>query len=793
MPMRVRRRSCALLLVALTSAPLGARAADGTYVRAPAAIRAVLDAPPAPAIGVGPDLRTVALSWPDRWRSIAEESRPFVRVAGLRVDPRSNALHRMPTYARIAFQRVGDSAPFYAIASTPARKLAVFRGSPDGRRIAVALVERDAVRLGVVDLATRTTALVPGLRLNPVLGVPFAWSADGRSVLARTIPPRGAPPAEPAVPAGPRTEESAGPAVAPPTYEDLLATRTDEARFAYYARSRLAYVDAATLAVRALGPIAAFDRAQPSPDGRYVAVETLHAPFSHAVPAAGFPRRTEIWDARGNVVRVAGDLPSDETLPPDGVASGPRSETWRPSEPATLEWIERRGGGDALFAQPAPFAAPPRAVAAVERRFAGITWIERSHMAVVQDYDRGTRERRTFLLDESAAPALRPVFAHVDGRAYDDPGTVAVHRAASGDFVAHRDGDDIFLIGPGAEPGGRRPFVDRLDVRTLRTTRIFRSELQPLETPIAMLDAHAGRMLVSRTSRTEPLQYAVREGDRLRTLTASPGPPSELRAVERRFVAYQRPDGVNLSFTLYLPPGYREGTKLPTLLWAYPLEFADAASAGQTIDPRQSMLTASGLSPVLLALEGYAVLDSVSMPVVGNAASVNDAYVEQIVADATAAVGEAVRIGVTDPERVAVGGHSYGAFMAANLLAHTHLFRAGIALSGAYNRTLTPFGFQSERRTYWQAPRTYDAMSPFAFADAIDAPLLLVHGEQDENPGTYPLQSERFYAALRGNGRTARLVMLPAEGHGYGARESIETVLAEMTAWLDRYVKNVSR
>jgi dipeptidyl aminopeptidase/acylaminoacyl peptidase len=730
------RHACSVLLLFLCAgSPLGLPASEQRYERAPAAMRRVLDGMPAPSIAVGPDLRTVALAWPDRYRSIAEESRPFVRVAGLRVDPRSNALHRMQTYSRIAFQRIAGEAPFYTIVSTNTaeRKLAMFRGSPDGRRIAVAVLEHDAVRLELVDLAERTTTVVPGVRLNPVLGVPFAWTADGRRLLARIVPARGAAPAVPPTPAGPRVEDASGRVVAPRTYEDLLQTTTDEARFAYYARSRLAYVDVATLAVHPVGPATLIVRAQPSPDGRYVLVETLHTPYSHTVPAAQFPRRTEIWDGRGGVAQVLGDLPSDETLPPDGVPTGPRAEAWRPNEPATLEWVERRDDGDALYALGAPFTSAPRTVATVERRFAGITWVERSGVALVQDLERTTHERRAFLLDETATPTMRLVFAHTDGRRYDDPGTFAQRRAPSGEFVLHRDGHDLFLIGAGAGADGRRPFVDRLDMRTLRTSRIFRSELQPIETPLALLDAHAGRFLESRASRTEPLQYAVRQGATVRAITAFRDEQPVLRGVERRFVAYERADGVALSFTLYLPPGYREGTKLPTLLWAYPLDFGDASSAGQNGDPQQTMLTVTGLSPVLLALRGYAVLDQVSMPVVGTSQTANDDFVAQISADAKAAVDEAVRIGVTDDRRVAVGGHSYGAFMTANLLAHTHLFRAGIALSGAYNRTLTPFGFQFERRTYWEARQTYDALSPFAFADKIEAPLLLVHGEQDEN------------------------------------------------------------
>jgi dipeptidyl aminopeptidase/acylaminoacyl peptidase len=182
------------------------------------------------------------------------------------------------------------------------------------------------------------------------------------------------------------------------------------------------------------------------------------------------------------------------------------------------------------------------------------------------------------------------------------------------------------------------------------------------------------------------------------------------------------------------------------------------------------------------------------MPIVGrDKAEPNDTYISQLVSSAKAAVDELVKRGVGDADRVAVGGHSYGAFMAANLLAHSDLFRAGIARSGAYNRTLTPFGFQSEERTLWQAPQAYLEMSPFMHADRIKVPLLLIHGEADNNTGTYPMQSERFYQALQGHGGVARLVMLPHESHSYRARESILHMVWEMDRWLEQHVRRAPR
>jgi dipeptidyl aminopeptidase/acylaminoacyl peptidase len=272
-------------------------------------------------------------------------------------------------------------------------------------------------------------------------------------------------------------------------------------------------------------------------------------------------------------------------------------------------------------------------------------------------------------------------------------------------------------------------------------------------------------------------------------LTHYKDPAPQLRSIKKELVTYKRPDGVQLSFTLYLPPDYKPGERLPTIVWAYPLEFNDAGTAGQVVGSPNLFTTLNGNSILFMLTQGYAILDNATMPVVGDPETVNNTYIEQIVASAKAAIDKAVDMGVTDRNRVGVGGHSYGAFMTANLLAHSDLFRAGVARSGAYNRTLTPFGFQSERRTLWQAPEMYARVSPFMYADKIKTPLLLIHGEADNNPGTFPVQSERMYQAIKGNGGTVRLVLLPLESHGYVARESVEHVLYEMISWFDRWVK----
>src|ERR1041385_2840964 len=354
-------------------------------------------------------------------------------------------------------------------------------------------------------------------------------------------------------------------------------------------------------------------------------------------------------------------------------------------------------------------------------------------------------------------------------------------------------GDSIYLIGNGSSPNGDRPFLDRFNLQTLKSERIFRSEADSYETPIALLSEDGAQFITRRESPTEAPNYFVRGGAApSRALTQFPDPTPQLRGIKKQLVTYKRADGVQCSFTLYLPPDYKEGTRLPTVVWAYPLEFTDAGTAGQITGSTQRATSIVGPSHLFFLLEGYAVLDNATMPVVGTPETVNNTYVEQIVMSAKAAIDKATEMGVTDPDRVGVGGHSYGAFMTANLLAHSDLFRAGIARSGAYNRTLTPFGFQNEQRTFWQAPQVYAAMSPFNVAPQVKDPLLLIHGAADNNSGTFPMQSERFYNALKAHGATTRFVLLPHEAHGYRERESLLHMLWEMETWLDRYVKSAA-
>ncbi len=583
------------------------------------------------------------------------------------------------------------------------------------------------------------------------------------------------------------------------TFEDLLKNPYDEALFEYYTTSQLAFVNPATGAVTTLGKPAIFQTVRPAPDGQHLLVAHVHRPYSYLYPHWNFPKGVEVWNRSGRTVYKLASLGLADTVPTDGVPLGPRSYEWRPTEPATLVWVEALDGGDpkqrALYRDRilmlrAPFDGQPVELMKTEERFAGLEWGEKGGQALVSDYERAKRWRRTFLLSADS-PAEKPaVLWSRDTRdRYHDPGNPVLRTLANGHEALLQNGEFIYLSGQGASPDGDRPYLDRFSLKTFQGERLFHSDSKSYESVVALLNDQATRLLTRYESPSEPPNYFLRSGTERTALTNFADPAPQLRAIRKQRVRYKRADGVDLSFTLYLPPGYQESTRLPTVVWAYPLEYNDPATAGQVTGSTQRFTTLEGPSHLFFLLRGYAILDNASLPVIGDLETANTTYVEQIVAGARAAIEKATAMGVTDPEHVGVGGHSYGAFMTANLLAHSNLFRAGIARSGAYNRTLTPFGFQSERRTLWEAPDIYLKMSPFMFADKIKAPILLIHGEADNNAGTFPIQSERLYEALRGNHGTVRLVMLPEEAHGYSGRESIEHTLYEMIAWFDKYVK----
>jgi dipeptidyl aminopeptidase/acylaminoacyl peptidase len=622
-----------------------------------------------------------------------------------------------------------------------------------------------------------------------------------KELLCQTVPAdRGKPPAAARVPTGPVVQESSGRPSPVRTFQDLLQNPHDEDLFDYHATSQLVLAAVEEGKAQPLGKPGIFDHLDPAPDDHHILVVRNHRPYSYLLPVYAFPKEVEVWDRSGKVAARIASLPLADAVPIEGVPTGPRDFHWVSTEPATLVWAEALDEGnpkkkvphrDVLKRQRLGEASPTT-LTKTQHRFAGLTFGPEGAPALLSDYDRNTRRRRTFLLDLSrptSPPAL--VWDRSIQDRYNDPGMPILRTLANGHSVLWVHQGRIFLRGQGATPAGDRPFLDAFDLKNLKAERLFRSRENAFETVLALLAEDGSRLLLQSETPTEPPNcfVATASGER-KAITHFSDPTPQLRRIRKQLVTYKRPDGVKLSMTVYLPADHRDGQRLPAVLWAYPLEYNDAATAGQVSGSPHRFTTLAGPSHLFLLTQGYAILDSASMPVVGDPEKVNDTYVEQIVSSAKAAIDKAEEMGVIDRHRVGVGGHSYGAFMTANLLAHSNLFRAGVARSGAYNRTLTPFGFQSERRTLWEAPETYLKMSPFLYADKIKTPLLLIHGEADNNPGTFPIQSERMYQAVKGNGGSVRYVTLPHESHGYLARESIEQVLYETVAWFDKHVKS---
>lgn len=770
------------------------------YKLPPREVVELIDAPPPPQVVVSPTGGALFLVEPEIYPPIALLAEPILRLGGVRISPAIGYRQRTFRFTGLRIQpTTGDTPRQISLPSGARIGLPVF--SHDGKRFAFPRDLADGVELWVGETATGAASPIAGLRLNNILGPPMTWTGAG-TLIVRTIPvDRGPAPQTPTVPVGPIIEETAGKASQMATFQDLLSTPDDAALFAHYARAQLVMVDAATGRAVPLGASGLFTNVEPSPDGRYLMVQRLKTPFSTRVPFSFFARSTEVWEAAGRFVATIADLPVSDEVPRQGVPTGPREIVWQPLAGATLIWVEALDGGDPtkkvphrerVMTIPAPFATAANEVTRLKQRFTGLDWTARKGVALVTEYDRDRRWRTTSLVDLATPNAAKILFDLSVNDAYGDPGEPVMETRPSGERVAVQDGDAIYLSGDGATGGGDRPFLDRFSLSTLKKDRIFLCEEGRFESFLAFVRGSRTQAIVRSESKTDPPNLYIMDlatGAR-RKLTDYRDPTPQLTRLTKELVKYSRKDGVPLSGTLYLPPGYTAGTRLPALVWAYPLEYSDSSTAGQVRGSTNTFPRITGASPLAFLTQGYAVLMDATMPVVGDPETMNDTYVEQIASAAQAAIDMLDARGVVDRRRIVVGGHSYGAFMTASLLAHSDLFAAGIARSGAYNRTLTPFGFQGERRSFWEAPELYLRISPFTYAHKINEPILLIHGEADNNSGTFPIQSERLFQALRGNGGTSRYVVLPNEAHGYRARESVLHTLAEMIEWADRWAKN---
>lgn len=774
------------------------------YRLPPGELVEIVDAPQSPRVSISPDMEWMLLMRlvvnPPIEDLVVDED----GLAGLRIDTDRNAPAREYYFDSMELRSIDGESSSELQGLPNGSRLTRPKWSPDGTALLLVRMTPSGGELWLAESATARAIRLTGPDLSLAASEFPVWASDGESILCCMVPDqRGEAPRPSRVPAGPVVRESQGASAPARTYADLLETPHDGRLFDHYMTSVLCRVGRDGSVERLFGPEKIWSFT-PSPDGRYLLVATLHRPWSYSVPAYRFPQRIQILDSSGDVVRTVADLPLQEEIPIafGSVPTGPRNFQWRSDADATLCWAEAMDGGDAsaeaelrdrILTLSAPFEGPPDTLARTELRYGGVRWCSDS-LSLLYEWWWPTRTSRMWLVPPARPEGRRLLLEYSFEDAYEDPGDPLTRQDSRGREVLVTDpsGQSIFLRGEGATPQGEKPFLRRLDLETAEVSELFRSRPPWFERPVTFLDDSLEILLTRRESADQPPNYYARdlESGNLDTLTRFPHPTPQLAGLEKRLVTYERDDGLPLSAVVYLPPGHSAfDGPLPMVMWAYPREYASADAAGQVRTSPHRFDRVGWWSPLVWLLRGYSVMMSPSMPIVADrGAQPNDSFVPQLRAGARAAVDQAVSTGVADPDRIAVGGHSYGAFMTANLLAHTDLFAAGIAQSGAYNRTLTPFGFQSEDRSLWDAPDVYFEMSPFMHADGIDEPLLLIHGEEDSNSGTYPIQSERLYEALKGLGGTSRLVMLPLEGHGYRARESALHLLWETDRWLQMYL-----
>lgn len=778
-----------------------------TYQQPPDEIMELADVELAPGVQIDSKGEQMVLLYRDQYKSIAELSETELRLAGLRINPVTNIGSRTTYYTNLKVKKTKDKDATQVTGLPDNPRLSGFRWSPDESMIACLNTTPTGVEVWVLNIANAKVTKISDATVNANMGSTLNWFDDNQHLLVKMLPTdrKSLINTDIAVPTGPTVSVSDGSKAQNRTYQDLLKTPNDEFNFEQLARSNIKKISVNGKSQDFL-PAAMYRGISFSPDGNYIMVTKIKRPFSYLVTYSRFPSESNIYDTNGQLVAQVNDVPLDEVRPKGFMATreGKRSMSWRSDKAATLVWCEALDKGDpsveteyrdVVYELNAPFSGQPNMILKTKQRFGGISWGNET-TAIAYDYWWNTRNTKTYVFnpsDVNQAPKIISDRNYQD--VYSDPGNFMNSKNEFGSYSLEMNGDKLYLMGAGYTKEGQFPFIDEYNIQTNQTTRLYQSEYtDKLESLNSAINMKKGEILVRIQSQTEYPNYYIRNINKkndLTAITSFENPFKSLKNVDKRVISYKRDDGLDLEGTLYLPLDYEEGKKYPMILWAYPREYKDKSSASQsTTNPNEFVYPYWG-SPIYWVTRGYVVLDDAAFPIVGEGdEEPNDSFRTQLVANGKAAIDAVDALGYIDRDKVAVGGHSYGAFMTANLLSHSDLFAAGIARSGAYNRTLTPFGFQSEERSYWDAPEIYYNMSPFMHADKMKTPLLLIHGVADNNSGTYPLQSERYFNALKGLGATVRLVMLPKESHGYRAKESIMHMLWEQDQWLDKHVKN---
>ncbi len=796
---------CAIFLANITSSKAQQEALG--YQKPPSDIADIINNAINRKVIISPDGSFLLVLEKQAYPTIAELAKPELKLAGLCINPQNNSLSNAPTYTSISLKPSDGKEAKTFIGLPPDAQIAEVTFSPDNTQFAFTNTTPAGVELWMASTLNYSCKKLSTFYLNTCYGTSYQWAADGQSILAKfVVDNKPAPPTPKNIPTGPIVAQNLGEIKPTKTYQNLLKNTYDEQLLDYYLQAQLKTVYLNGQVINYSTP-AIYKQLELSPDGNYVLLSTLAKPYSYLVPIQYFANTIQLADKYGKIIRKLATIPLADNLPNgyDAVVTGQREFGWRADKPSTYYWVEAQDDGDPakrtairdmIFTQDVNLALAKK-LASCYYRFNKIDWGDDNIAIITERWFKTRGERRVFIKPSDPLYRVNLWDRYYENN-YDNPGEFIktnnnYHKPVL--LTEYQNSSDkenltIFSISEGCSAQGKRPYILKFNVKTKLTDTLLRSQATFYEKPIYFNNQDFA--IITRESATQNPNYYKIELRKKKTeqLTYFIPPYPQLFGVQKQIVNYIRKDGLPLSATLYLPKTYIPKAKLPVLMWAYPREYKTANAAGQVTTSAYQFTEVPWSSPIFWVTQGYAVLDDVAMPIVGESNDQpNDTFIAQLIQNAEAAIDAIVKLGIADNKRIAIGGHSYGAFMAANLLAHTTLFTAGIARSGAYNRSLTPFGFQGEERTYWQVPEVYNALSPFAYADKIKSPLLLIHGQADENTGTFPMQSERFYNALKANGATTRLVMLPLETHSYKAKESILHTLWEMNNWLNFYVK----
>lgn len=797
--------SMLFLLVGLT----GFSQEELTYQKPSKEILDLADYERAPSVTMDTKKEYMLLSYRNTYKTLDELNQEEMRLGGLRINPITNISSTVTYINNLKVRKIKDKNEIQVTGLPQNPKISNISWSPDEKKIAFTHTTATGVELWVLDMASAKATRLTDATVNANMGGPFSWYRDNQNLLVKMLPKN-----RPALidskkdlPKGPTVSTSDGSKSQNRTYQDLLKNKTDETNFETLVTSELYKIDLN-------GKASLYKSADLyagegfSPDGNYIMITTIQKPFSYIVPLSRFPMKSIVYDLTGKEVKLVNEVPLSEIMPKGFMATrkGKRSMSWRSDAPATLSYVEALDGGDPankvefrdeVFLWQAPFTSNPTSLAKTAQRYGGIIWGNNT-TAILFDQWYDTRNEKTYLINPSnPGQAPKVIFDRNSQDIYSDPGSFETVKNQYGRQVLALENDNAFLIGEGHTKNGQFPFIDEFNIKTLKPKRLYQSAYKDKKESIFSIeDFKKGDVLVQIQSKSEYPNYYfrnIKKKNELTQITDFKNPFESIKNVHKEVIKYKRKDGVELSGTLYLPVGYdmKKKEKMPLLIWAYPEEYKDKNSAGQSSQNPNEFTFPNYGSFVYWVTKGYVVLDDASFPIIGEgSAEPNDTFITQLVDNAAAAIDAVDKLGYINRKKVAVGGHSYGAFMTANLLTHSDLFACGIARSGAYNRTLTPFGFQSEQRNYWEVPEIYNTMSPFMTADKMKTPLLLVHGDADNNPGTFTLQSERYFQALKGLGAPVRLLLLPKESHGYAAKENILHLLWEQDQFLEKHLKN---